>query len=103
MIYPMVALVVITPQLPRQSPPSFFPRSHSHFGSHPSLISEKTSPFDSYTYVEPILQPFCFQILACNARSVLPSESRLPLAYPVSSTRPEQSHRIRFPTLAEAL
>ncbi len=42
------------------------PRAHSHFGSHPSLISEKTSPFFSYTCVEPILQPFCFQIHACN-------------------------------------
>src|SRR5712692_7793122 len=62
----MVAWVVINRQRTRQSPPSFFPRSHSHFGSHASLISEKTTPFVSYTYVEPILQPFCFQILACN-------------------------------------
>src|SRR5260370_25067720 len=98
----VVAWVVITGQGPRQSPPSFFPRSHSHFGSHPSLISEKTTPFDSYTYVEPILQPFCFQILACNGGSVLPSESRLPIAYPLSSTCPEQSRGIPFHTLAHS-
>src|SRR5712664_4566154 len=53
------------------------PRSHSHFGSHPSLISEKTSPFFSYTCVEPILQPFCFQIHACNG-GCTPSPSRQP-------------------------
>ncbi len=92
----MVAWVVINRQRTRQSPPSFFPRSHSHFGSHPSLISEKTTPFVSYTYVEPILQPFCFQILACNGGSVLPSGSRLPIAYPLSSTCPEQSRGIPF-------
>src|SRR5712692_3466284 len=92
----MVAWVVINRQRTRQSPPSFFPRSHSHFGSHASLISEKTTPFVSYTYVEPILQPFCFQILACNGGSVLPSGSRLPIAYPLSSTCPEQSRGIPF-------
>src|SRR5712664_2253146 len=48
------------------------PRAHSHFGSHPSLISEKTSPFFSYTCVEPILQPFCFQIHACNGGGCTP-------------------------------
>jgi len=53
------------------------PRAHSHFGSHPSLISEKTSPFFSYTCVEPILQPFCFQIHACNG-GCTPSPSRQP-------------------------
>ena len=53
------------------------PRAHSHFGSHPSLISEKTSPFFSYTCVEPILQPFCFQIHACNGGGT-PSPSRQP-------------------------
>src|SRR5260370_22584031 len=62
----MVPWVVINRQHARQSPPAFFPRSHAHFGSHLFLISEKTSPFFSYTCVEPILQPFCFQIHACN-------------------------------------
>ena len=42
------------------------PRSHSHFGSHPSFIPEKITPFFSCTYVEPIFQPLCFQIHACN-------------------------------------
>src|SRR5713101_1830395 len=60
----MVAWVVINRQRTRQSPPSFFPRSHSHFGSHASLISEKTTPFVSYTYLEPILHPFSFHALA---------------------------------------
>ena len=42
------------------------PSSHSRFGSHPNLIAEKIAPFFSSTYVEPILQPFCFHIHACN-------------------------------------
>src|SRR5260370_12550505 len=42
------------------------PSSHSRFGSHLNLIAEKIAPFFSSTYVEPILQPFCFQIHACN-------------------------------------
>src|SRR5260370_32336161 len=57
------------------------PRPHSHFGSHPSLISEKTSPFFSYTCVEPILQPFCFQIHACNG-GCTPSPSCQPANLP---------------------
>src|SRR6266852_1437810 len=62
----MVAWVVIIRQHSRQTSPSFFPCSHFHFGSHPSLISEKIISFFSYTYVEPILQPLCFQIHECN-------------------------------------
>src|SRR5258708_12135425 len=50
------------------------PRAHSHFGSHPSLISEKITPFFSCTYVEPILQPVCFQIYACNGGGVPPPQ-----------------------------
>jgi hypothetical protein len=42
------------------------PSSHSRFGSHLNLIAEKIAPFFSSTYVEPILQPFCFHIHACN-------------------------------------
>src|SRR5229473_4674807 len=42
------------------------PRSHSRFGTHPSRIPEKIPPFFSCTYVEPILQPLCFQIHACS-------------------------------------
>src|SRR5260370_40783597 len=53
--------------------PSFLlPRSHSHFGSHPSLIAGKTTPLFSYTCVEPILQPFCFQVHACNGGGAPP-------------------------------
>jgi hypothetical protein len=48
------------------------PRSHSHFGSHPSFIPEKITPFFSCTYVEPIFQPLCFQIHACNGGYPLP-------------------------------
>src|SRR5216684_2470044 len=44
------------------------PRAHSHFGSHPSLISEKTSPFFSYTCVEPIPQLFSFQAIPHSLR-----------------------------------
>src|SRR5712664_413972 len=57
------------------------PRSHSHFGSHPSLISEKITPFFSCTYVEPILQPVCFQIHACNG-GCTPSPSCQPSKLP---------------------
>src|SRR6266478_1591218 len=42
------------------------PRSHSRFGTHPSRIPEKIPPFFSCTYVEPILQPLCFQTHAWN-------------------------------------
>src|SRR5712664_71739 len=42
------------------------PRSHSHFGSHLTPVPRKSAPFFSYTYVEPIFQPLCFQIHACN-------------------------------------
>src|SRR5712664_1095274 len=62
----MLAWVVIDRTHSRQTSPYFSPRSYSHFGSHPSLISEKISPFFSCTYVDPILQPVCFQIHACN-------------------------------------
>src|SRR5712664_696115 len=62
----MVAWVVIDRQHLRQTSPSLFPCSHSHFGSHPSLIPEEIIPFFSCSYVEPILQPLCFQIHACN-------------------------------------
>src|SRR5712664_2069921 len=78
--------------------PSFLlPRSHSHFGSHPSLIAGKTTPLFSYTCVEPILQPFCFQIHACNGGGCPPSSgSRLPIPYPLSPTCPQQSRGIPF-------
>src|SRR5258708_11457404 len=62
----MVASVVIDRQRLRQTSPSFFPCSHSHFGTHPALIPEEIIPFFSCTYVEPILQPLCFHIYACN-------------------------------------
>ena len=62
----MVAWVVIDRQHLRQTSPSFFPCSHSHFGTHPSRIPEEIIPFFSCTYVEPILQPLCFQLHACN-------------------------------------
>jgi hypothetical protein len=51
------------------------PRSHSHFGSHPSFIPEKITPFFSCTYVEPIFQPLCFQIHACNGGGVPPPQA----------------------------
>src|SRR5712664_791709 len=78
--------------------PSFLlPRSHSHFGSHPSLIAGKTTPLFSYTCVEPILQPFCFQIHACNGGGCPPSSgSRLPIPYPLSPACPQQSRGIPF-------
>src|SRR5260370_34494439 len=42
------------------------PRSHSSFGSLLTPVPRKSAPFFSYTYVEPIFQPLCFQIHACN-------------------------------------
>jgi len=51
---------------PRRSPFSLCPQSHSHFGSHPTVMPAKIAPFFSCTYVERILQPLCFQIHACN-------------------------------------
>src|SRR5713101_4605170 len=57
----MVAWVVIDRQHLRQTSPSLFPCSHSHFGCHASRIPEEIIPFFSCTYVEPILQLFYFQ------------------------------------------
>src|SRR5437667_251026 len=61
----MVAWVVIhrrhARRTPRQSVPSQF-----HSGLHLSPISQKIASFFSCTYVEPILQPVCFHIHACN-------------------------------------
>src|SRR5260370_28975855 len=55
------------PRAARGSRQSFLPpRSDSHFGSHPTPIPAKIVPFFSCTYVQPILQPLCFQIHACN-------------------------------------
>src|SRR5712664_3169867 len=51
---------------PRRTLRCLRPGSHSRFGSHLNLIAEKIAPFFSSTYVEPILQPFCFHIHACN-------------------------------------
>src|SRR5712664_2377219 len=62
----MVAWVVIDRQHLRQTSPSLFPCSHSHFGCHASRIPEEIIPFFSCTYVEPILQPLCFHIHVCN-------------------------------------
>src|SRR5260370_30006163 len=42
------------------------PRPHSHFGSHLTPVPRKSAPFFSYTYVEPIFQPLCFQIHASD-------------------------------------
>src|SRR5260370_23882905 len=49
--------------------------NNSRFGSHLALIPEKIGPFFSCTYVEPILQPFCFQIHACDGGGVTPPGS----------------------------
>src|SRR5260370_23819410 len=62
----MLAWVVIDRTHSRQTAPSFLPRSHSHFGSHLTPVPRKSAPFFSYTYVEPIFQPLCFQIHACD-------------------------------------
>src|SRR5260370_9939484 len=65
---------------PPPNPSFLLPRSHSHFGSHPSPIAGKTIPLFSYTCVEPILQTFCFQIHAWNGGCVPPGVSS---AYPL--------------------
>src|SRR5216684_8820136 len=51
------------------------PRSHSHFGPHLTPVPRKSAPFFSYTYVEPIFQPLCFQIHACNGGGVPPPKA----------------------------
>src|SRR5467141_3976993 len=72
----MVAWVVIDRTHSRQNPPPFFPCSHSRFGSNPSPslspIPYSLSPLFSCTYVEPILQPICFQVHAWNGRLCTP-------------------------------
>ena len=58
----MVAWVVIDRTHSRQTPPSFFHRCHSYFGSHRLLIPEKIPPFFSYDYELQISQRLCFDI-----------------------------------------
>src|SRR5260370_20065067 len=77
----MVAWVVIDRQHLRQTSPSLFPCSHSHFGCHASRIPEEIIPFFSCSYVEPILQPLCFKIHACNG-GVPPSPTCQPSSVP---------------------
>ena len=50
----------------------------SILGLTPALIAEKIASFFSCTYVEPILQPFCFHIDACNG--VYPPSPSFPTA-----------------------
>src|SRR5712664_2727015 len=79
----MVAWVVIDRQHFRQTSPSFFPCSNSHFGTHPALIPEEIIPFFSCTYVEPILQPLCFHIHTCNGGVPPPQAANLPTCFRV--------------------
>src|SRR5712664_1327209 len=65
--------------------------NNCRFGSHLALIPEKIGPFFSCTYVEPTLQPFCFQIHACNGW-VYP-----PLALPLSSAIPSSLNPVPYP------
>src|SRR5713101_8046147 len=62
----MLTSLVIVSRHSRRTPRSLCPGSYSHSGSHPSPITKKIASFLSCTYVEPILQPFCFHIHACN-------------------------------------
>src|SRR5712664_4631140 len=62
--------------------------NNSRFGSHLALIPEKIGPFFSCTYVEPILQPFCFQIHACNGGVYPPGSPSLKRDPLVPKSRP---------------
>src|SRR5712692_1982207 len=62
----MVAWVVIDRTHSCQTPPSLFPCSHSHFGTHPSLHSAALPLFFSTTYKLPILQVLSFHIHPSN-------------------------------------
>ena len=53
---------VIVSRHSRRTFPSFSPRSHSHFGSHPNFTTAKIAPFFSCTYQLQISQPFYFDI-----------------------------------------
>jgi hypothetical protein len=53
------------------------PRPHSHFGSHLTPVPRKSAPFFSYIYVEPIFQPLCFQIHACDGGVYPPQAANL--------------------------
>ena len=72
------------------------PRSHSHFGSHLTPVPRKSAPFFSYTYVEPIFQPLCFQIHACNG-GVYPSPSCQPSKLPTQQRVSELSPLFSYP------
>src|SRR5712664_122898 len=61
--------------------PTCKPSNVSRFGSHLTPVPRKSAPFFSYTYVEPIFQPLCFQIHACNG-GCTPSQSCQPSKLP---------------------
>src|SRR5260370_33301857 len=88
----MVASVVIDRQRLRLTSPSILPCSHSHSGTHPAFIPEEIIPFFSCTYVEPILQPLCFHIHACNGGVPPPQAANLPTFQRVSELSPFFSH-----------
>src|SRR5260370_39975126 len=69
----LTSLMIISRQSPRNRS-SLRHAYHSHFGSHATLAPARIPPFFSCTYVEPILQPVCFHIHACNG-GVAPSST----------------------------
>src|SRR5258708_14212022 len=87
----MVAWVVIDRQHLRQTSPSLFPCSHSHFTCPSCSPQEEVIPFFSSTYVEPILHLLCFHLHVCNG-GVPPSptcqSSNLPAFQRVSEVSP---------------
>ena len=76
------------------------PRSHSHFGPHLTPVPRKSAPFFSYTYVEPIFQPLCFQIHACNGGGTPPPQPANLQTFQRSSVFP--SYPLFFQILAHS-
>ena len=96
----MVAWIVNSRLRPRGTP-RYHPRFQCHFGSHLSLISKQSAPFFSYTYVEPILQPLCFQIYASNGGTPLRNFSLCSSVYSdLVRAHGACSYSIMAPTLA---
>ena len=93
----MIAWVVIDRTYSRQTPPSFFPRCHSYFGSHLLLIPEKI-PLSFHTITNCKFPNAFVLIFIQNARRVLPPLGPASFNVPTFKSKRYRSCAAEIPT-----